>query len=92
MGAQSEADQLSLSADEMFFIENSLEEVGVQKTSVFDNLENRGENGEGNGVAGRVWDATVDVVEAEFLGKDTGLSGFVDTYGTPSGQWYQDIP
>jgi hypothetical protein len=91
MGSQSVGDELSLLEDEKTFIENGLQEIGVQNTSVFDNLENLGENGDGDGTPGREWDALVPVVE-EFLGQDTGLDGFVDTYGSPSGQWYKEIP
>ena len=91
MGSQSVGDELSLLEDEKTFIENSLQEIGVQETSVFDNLENRGVNGEGNGAAGADWDATVPEVK-EIIGKPAGLAGFVDTYGSASGQWYQDIP
>lgn len=91
MGAQSAADQLSVSANEISFIENILEEVGVQNTSVFDNLQNRGENGEGDGADVADWDATVPDVQA-IIAQPAGLDGFVDTYGTPSGQWYKEIP
>jgi hypothetical protein len=98
MGTQSEvgqlsvsaADQLSVSSDEMSFIENGLEEVGVQNTSVFDNLENLGENGEGDGAAGADWDTTVPEVQA-IIGQPAGLDGFVE-YGAPSSQWYKEIP
>lgn len=91
IGAQSEGDQLSISADEIAFVENTLEEVGVQETSVFDNLQNLGENGEGDGANVADWDATVPDVQA-IIAQPAGIAGHVDTYGSPSGQWYKEIP
>lgn len=91
MGVQSEADQLSVSANEMAFVENVLEEVGIQETSVFDNLQNLGENGEGDGADVADWDATVPDVLA-IIAQPTGIAGHVDAYGSPSGQWYKEIP
>lgn len=83
MGAQSELDQLYISADEMTFIENALAEIGIQNTSVFDNLQNLGENGEGNNAAIGDWDAThADV--SPILSQDNGLVGHIDSILDPT--------
>jgi hypothetical protein len=89
MGAQSATDEMSVSAAEMNFIEVGLEEVGVQNTDIFKN--NPGAGGEGDGADFSNFDPLTDDLRP-ILGQPAGLDGHVEAYGTPSGQWYQNIP
>ena len=77
IGIQSEQEELVLSENEANFLAVA-DESFTQNTNVFDNLQNLGENGEGDNAAIGDWDGThAEVLPA--LSDPAGLDGAVDS-------------
>ena len=77
IGIQSLAEELVLSEKEANFLEIASENF-TQDASIFD-IQNLGENGEGDNAPVEQWDTTTEAV-LPILAESAGLEGFVDTY------------
>ena len=78
MGIMSQQEDLVLSVDESNFLDTMISSAFVQPSNIFDNTENLGENGEGNGAPVDQWDDTYNDNLAVFS-SEGGLSGVVDS-------------
>lgn len=83
-GIQSLPEELEFLADESNFLETMIENSFVQPNNMLDNLENLGENGEGDGAPVADWDNTYpeSVAVLSFAG---GVEGYVAASGAPNG-------